>query len=135
MLESLVAAGRARMIDRFVPEAEFMECFAASDWVLIPYRGFRFSSGILANAIGAGRPVIAGESGLVGRWVRERGLGMTVRTTGARDLAACIAGASRDLAAACRPALEAWAPEISPEAFVHALAAGVAGRERAPARP
>lgn len=84
-LAALVRADEARIVERFVPADEMANCFAAADWVLIPYRKFRFSSGILANAIGARRPVIASDNGLIGDTVRAKGLGFLYRpgSTGA----------------------------------------------------
>jgi glycosyltransferase involved in cell wall biosynthesis len=69
-LAALVDAGWAVTVECFVPSEDLMEYFAACDWVLLPYRKFRYSSGVLANAIGAGRPVIASDYGEIGRVVR-----------------------------------------------------------------
>ncbi|MBC8012042.1 MAG: glycosyltransferase [Burkholderiales bacterium] len=85
-LAGLVSAGRAMAVEKFVPVDELMEYFAASDWVLIPYRKFRYSSGILANAIGAGRPVIATDHGHIGREVARAGFGFTYRHGSVPDL-------------------------------------------------
>lgn len=78
-LDELIGQGWASSVESFVPAAELMEYFAACDWVLIPYRKFRYSSGILANAIGARRPVVAYDYGEVGRAVGTEGLGLICR--------------------------------------------------------
>lgn len=78
-LAALEEKDMAMAVEGFVSEAEFIEYFAAADWVLLPYRAFRFSSGILSNAIAAGRPVIAANHGLIARTVRGRSLGRLFR--------------------------------------------------------
>ncbi|MCU0793393.1 MAG: glycosyltransferase [Opitutaceae bacterium] len=94
-LDALVEGGWATTVERHVPAEELMEYFAASDWVLIPYRKFRYSSGILANAAGAGRPVIASGYGYIGRTVEAEKLGLVYRHGSARALAEALGEASR----------------------------------------
>jgi glycosyltransferase involved in cell wall biosynthesis len=75
-LQQLVARGRAAVINRYVLPDEERLCFAACDFVLLPYLHHFGSSGVLSRAAGAGRPVIASDEQLVGRRVREHGLGL-----------------------------------------------------------
>lgn len=75
-LSSLQAKDLARLVEGFVPEEDFVEYFSAADWILIPYRSFRYSSGILSNAIGAGKPVIAANFGLIGSVVGRNSHGL-----------------------------------------------------------
>lgn len=90
MMDELVASGMAQVIPNRVPESAFIEYFSASDCVLIPYRKFRYSSGILSNAIAAGKPVIATNAGLIGETVRSEGLGLTVASPTSGKLARAI---------------------------------------------
>ena len=124
-LDALVAAGAARLVEEFVPAAELMEYFAASDRVLIPYRKFRYSSGILANSLGAGRPVIASDYGHIGREVRRLGAGVTfphgsVAGLEARLREALAGGVVDDHASAHRSAA------VDAEAFIECLATDLA---------
>ncbi len=129
-LQRLVASGWVRTVEEFVPAEQLMEYFAASDWVLLPYRKFRYSSGILANAVGSGRPLLAADQGHVGRVVAEAGLGR-VYPPGTDTLAVALRAALESGAAdAAAPGLAAEAVRREPERLVGAmalsLAAGVA---------
>lgn len=51
---------RVRFIDRYLPDAELREIVASADLVLLPYdTKVQVSSGVLADAVAAGRPVVA----------------------------------------------------------------------------
>jgi len=76
-LQKLAEEGSARVWDRFVEESERELLFAAVDLVLLAYEGHYGSSGVLANAAAANKPVVATDAGLVGRRVREWHLGAT----------------------------------------------------------
>jgi glycosyltransferase involved in cell wall biosynthesis len=67
----LIEKGLAYSTDECVPHADFIEYFSAADWVIIPYRKFRYSSGIFANAITSNTPVIASNYGLIGRYASQ----------------------------------------------------------------
>jgi len=82
--------GDARVVDEFVSEVDFLEYFAACSWVLVPYRKFRYSSGILSNAIAASRPVIANVYGFVSERVEEEGLGLTFSPFSSKALASSM---------------------------------------------
>lgn len=123
-LDKLAAGGWARAVERFVPADELPEYFSACDWVLVPYRKFRYSSGILANAIGARRPIIASDFGYIGRTAREGRLGLVYPH-----------GSEQALEAALREALAtgAEASGISPEQLAaRSPAAWQAGLVREP---
>lgn len=117
-LVDLTESGMARMVDGFVAEEDFIEYFAAADWVLLPYRGFRHSSGILSNALAAERPVIASDYGLVARTVRERNCGVLFRHKSRPDLVRVIRMAA---AGGGVPAGRADAEGLSPACFIAAL--------------
>jgi glycosyltransferase involved in cell wall biosynthesis len=74
-LEKLAAQNRAVFINRYVSTEEEKMVFAAADFVLLPYLNHFGSSGVLARAGGAGKPVIASDEQLVGRLVRKYHLG------------------------------------------------------------
>lgn len=75
-LDKLVALGRAKVMDRYVTDAEEALCLCAADVVLLPYINHFGSSGVLSLAAGAGKMVIASDHGLVGRRVFEHKLGL-----------------------------------------------------------
>jgi hypothetical protein len=75
-LETLVAQGRARVVSRYIFEAEEKLLFAASDIVLLPYIKHFGNSAVLSRAGGAGKMVIASDEELVGRLVRKHNLGL-----------------------------------------------------------
>jgi len=61
----------------FVPEAEVPRLMAEAAAVVLPYRRLD-SSGVLATAIGYGRPVVVSDVGSLGEIVREYGAGEVV---------------------------------------------------------
>jgi glycosyltransferase involved in cell wall biosynthesis len=63
------------MDSRFVPDEEMAALFEQSDMVLLPYTRPDYSSGILALAARARTPVIGPDTGLLGRLIRQYGLG------------------------------------------------------------
>ena len=94
---------------RFVPREEIAALMAAATVAVLPYRQID-ASGVLADALGHGRPAVVSDLGQVGETVRRFGAGATVPP---EDPAA--------LAAACARLLEDR----------EALAAAFAGVERA----
>ncbi len=75
-LDALAREGRALVLDRYVSAEEEKLCFAAADVVLLPYLHHFGTSGVLSNAMAAGKMVIASDEQLVGRLTREQGLGL-----------------------------------------------------------
>jgi glycosyltransferase involved in cell wall biosynthesis len=67
-LDYLTEIGMAQASGEYVSQKEFIEYFSAADWVIIPYRNFRYSSGIFANAVSSNTPIIASNYGLIGRY-------------------------------------------------------------------
>ena len=78
-LLELVNSGNASLVEGYVPEDDFIEYFSAADVILIPYRKFRFSSGILVNAINVGRPILASNYGMIGEAVMKMDSGRCFR--------------------------------------------------------
>jgi glycosyltransferase involved in cell wall biosynthesis len=89
-LQQLVKRDGAAVINRYVLPEEERLCFAACDFVLLPYLHHFGSSGVLSRAAGAGRPVIASDEQLVGRRVREHGLGMLFPSGDSGELGAAV---------------------------------------------
>lgn len=94
-LLKLVKLGNALLVEDFVSENDFIEYFSAADIILIPYRKFRFSSGILVNAMNARRPVIASDYGMIGKTVVKTASGSCFRDSSVSSL-------SKVLIAQCR---------------------------------
>jgi glycosyltransferase involved in cell wall biosynthesis len=72
----------------FLPDAELAPLLASAAFVVLPYRLIE-SSGVLALALGHGRPAVVSDLGAVGDTVREFGAG---RAVPAEDVAALTAG-------------------------------------------
>lgn len=72
---------------RFVSDTEMMNLFCASDLVLLPYQRHAGSSGILVRAAQAGKPVLGSDYGLIGRYIRDFGLGIAVESSVPADIA------------------------------------------------
>ncbi|MBN2703678.1 MAG: hypothetical protein JXR23_05645, partial [Pontiellaceae bacterium] len=75
--------------DRFFDEPSMKAIFHQTDWIVMPYLRSEYSSGILAHAAGVATPVIAPDSGLLGRLVRQNQLGICLSIT-PEKLAKCI---------------------------------------------
>jgi glycosyltransferase involved in cell wall biosynthesis len=74
----------------FLPDEELAPLLAAATFVVLPYREIE-SSGVLALALGHGRPAVVSDLGAVGDTVREFGAGRAVPPEDAHALAhACI---------------------------------------------
>jgi glycosyltransferase involved in cell wall biosynthesis len=85
-LKQLAASGDATILDRYVSTEEEELCFCAADVVLLPYIHHFGSSGVLAQAATAGKMMLASDEQLIGRRVREHGLGPLFRTNDVSDL-------------------------------------------------
>ena len=123
-LEQLVQQGRALVINRYVSVEEEKQLFAASDVVLLPYRKHFGISGVLVRAVGAGLPVIVSDEELLGRLVREHGLGPRFPSgdvSALRQVIEQTARAPDAEMARWRAAARAFAPRCSRQAFRDAL--------------
>ena len=104
--------------ERFVETARMRALFEQADWILMPYNRPEYSSGILAHAAAAQTPVIGPAGGLVGRLVREYGLGMGVPPDA---LASAIEKAVTDKHEFNETARQAFVDASSPERFATTL--------------
>lgn len=95
-LKKLCDLGVATVIDHYVKSEDFLNYFSAADWVLLPYRKFRYSSGILANARMAGRPVISSNYGHIGETVRSKNLGAVYKHGDSKALYRAIVESNAD---------------------------------------
>lgn len=92
-LLSLAEQGRALLFDRYLSDAELDDFLSAADWVLLPYRDHFGSSGALAGAAAARRPVICSDGSILGRRVREGRLGITYETKSVDGLSVAVSEA------------------------------------------
>lgn len=63
-----------------LPEQEFREQIRAADCLLLPYLRTEYSSGLLGYAAALGTPVLGAADGLLGRLIKEYGLGRVTST-------------------------------------------------------
>lgn len=79
-LECLKSSTNVQFINefRFVSDSKMVNLFSASDIVLLPYVDHAGSSGVLVRAAHASKPVLGNNSGLIGRYIHDYGLGLAV---------------------------------------------------------
>ncbi len=75
--------------NKFIPEEEVARLFAEADLLALPYIEAS-QSGILANAIGFGLPVVATDVGELSAVIRETGMGLIVPPADSSALAEAI---------------------------------------------
>jgi glycosyltransferase involved in cell wall biosynthesis len=81
--------------NRFIPEEEVAQLFAEADLLALPYIEAS-QSGVLANAIGFGLPVVATDIGELAAVVRDTGMGLVVPPADSEALAEAISYMARD---------------------------------------
>ena len=87
----LGVAGRIDWRLRFFPDSEIPDLLEEATVVVLPYRKIE-SSGVLATALGHGRPVVVTDVGSLGDTVREFGAGVVAHPNDPSSLAAsCVA--------------------------------------------
>jgi glycosyltransferase involved in cell wall biosynthesis len=82
--------GRVILLDRHIEDTERDQLFADTALVVLPYTDFASQSGVLFDAIGYHRPVVASDVGALGTTVRELGLGELVRPESVEGLMAAV---------------------------------------------
>jgi glycosyltransferase involved in cell wall biosynthesis len=80
---------------RFIPGGEIPELFEEAAAVVLPYRHIE-SSGVLATALGHGRPVVVTDVGSLGDTVREYGAGVVAEPDDPASIAAACVSLLRD---------------------------------------
>jgi glycosyltransferase involved in cell wall biosynthesis len=91
LARDLGAADRIDWRLRFIPEVEIPDLLEEATVVVLPYRTIE-SSGVLATALGHGRPVVVTAVGSLGDTVREFGAGMVAHPDDPTSIAAsCVA--------------------------------------------
>lgn len=94
---ALRADGRLVECDRFILTGEDIDPTSAADAVWVYYEpGFVYSSSVLVRASLAGRPVIVRRKGVVGKQVRENGLGLALESDAPEAVAGAITQLARD---------------------------------------
>lgn len=126
-----------RTHDRWIERPQLEALIARADVIAAPYQRFVGSSGVLLWAARGGKPVICQDYGLLGRFVRDHGLGLAVDTTDPAALARameriCLEGPEgvRDAEGARR-----FLSGRSPTAFAGQLLADAVGRQEPGPRP
>ena len=102
--------------DRFVSDERMISLFEQSDVILMPYTRPEYSSGILALAAEARTPVIGPEGGLLGRLIRQNGLG-TVCPVHPNGIAQSITDAMRRLPVIDETRCEAFVQRSRPDLY------------------
>lgn len=86
----LVASGRLIVFDQFIEEEEEAMFFSAADIVWAGYRGHYASSGVLAQAAAAHKPLIACREGVLGWRTRRYHLGIVVNPADKAEVIAAV---------------------------------------------
>lgn len=89
-VQTLVASGRLLVQDRYHDASEELDLFAACDTVWLGYLGHYTSSGVLALAGSASKPVIACDAGLIGYRTEALKMGITVDPTNIDEVCAAV---------------------------------------------
>lgn len=91
LAHDLGVAGRVDWRLRFLPEAEIPDLLEEAAAVVLPYRRIE-SSGVLATALGHGRPAVVTDVGSLGDTVRDFGAGVVAHPDDPASIAAaCVA--------------------------------------------
>jgi glycosyltransferase involved in cell wall biosynthesis len=85
-LDALKHRGEALVLNYYVSSEEEQLCFAACDYVVMPYLSHYGSSGILSRATAAGKPVIVSDFHLLGYLVKTYKLGYVFKNKDASSL-------------------------------------------------
>ncbi len=118
---------RIHLEDRRLSIAEIAVLVEGADVVLAPYKRFVGSSGVLLWAARANRPLLTQDFGLVGRLVRENGLGLTADTSTPEALAGAIDRMVREGPASFldRAAAQRFIADRTPETFAASVFASM----------
>lgn len=117
-VRTLRERARLKVIDGFVDTPDEPSLFAAADIVWVGYLRHYNSSGVLAQAAVAGRPVLACEDGILGWQTRRYGLGRTVDPTDTAKVVSAVEALLNEHAhkAASQGRARQWCPPTLSEA-------------------
>jgi len=106
-------------------DEEVMRALASARCAVLPYRFHPATSRVLTEAAAVGTPVIAPDHGLVGKLVREYGIGLAVDPTDATALREALLQLEGDQGAAARygPSLARYTHDYGGDAFRTAVRA------------
>lgn len=93
--QSLIARGRLRDMNFFIPPEAEDDLFLAADLAWVCYVNSDGNSGVLVKAGRAERPVISAPTGIVGRMVSEKRLGWIADPRDSASIAKALRDASR----------------------------------------
>jgi hypothetical protein len=119
---------RIECVNEYIPFEEISAFFRGADCVLVTYPVFEGSSGILGHSALHRRPVIGPAGGVIGRLIREYGLGRDIDPVDASNIASEMAnfvkqgGADVD-----STGMERYVTEREPIHFVRTLLEGEKG--------
>jgi glycosyltransferase involved in cell wall biosynthesis len=119
LIDRLVASKKLLCLNEWITEEKFDLLMQASDYVLLPYRSFPDSSGILSRAIGHQVPVIASDYGLVGERVKRYNCGLVYPDRDMKALGRLLAECSLHKVP---PSFSFPVEEYTPESFVSGIA-------------
>ncbi len=117
VFRSLMNNGHAILHNERIAEEKIDWYFRACDWVLLPYRFHEGSSGLLAAAAAAGRPVIASDYGVIGRRTQAETLGLCFEHLSIEGLKQAITQATRLNTEDYQDALAAYAKRHAKQAL------------------
>lgn len=126
-------ANGLRMTRTFLSPAEYRQMLELSDLVLVPYPAWQFktrTSGIVADAIRMGKPIVGTGGTWIGDQIEELGAGTTFRSGDPQDFARAVREALDGLArftSNVRSRGPAWLAANNGETFLAAIA-GSPGR-------
>ena len=120
LLQTLLEGGYARILDVYLSQEQIDLCYRASDWVLLPYRDQKESSGILVNAAANNRPVIVSDYGLISKWTKAYKLGLCFEHKNIQDLAEKLE-LSLGIEEFPSSGMTQFAHDNSPESFMETL--------------
>jgi glycosyltransferase involved in cell wall biosynthesis len=119
LIDRLVASKKLLCLNEWIAEETFDLLMQAADYVLLPYRTFPDSSGILSRAIGHQVPVIASDYGLIGERVKKYGCGLVCPDRDMKALGRLLAECASHKAP---PSFSFPVEEYTPESFVSGIA-------------
>ena len=121
--QPLIEQDKMIVRNQWISDEDLNLYVAAADWILLPYRFHRGSSGLLAGAAVAGKPVIVSDYGVLGRRVRENNMGLHYPHLSVDGLAEVILEASKQDMTVFQEGLANYNVQNTPQALTNTFAA------------